>query len=441
MTFSMYTLGCKLNQCESEAIADAFTKEGFMLAESGAPADIYIINTCTVTGKAEQKARRMIRKYASEPQRPIVITTGCYAQMDGESLAALDERVVVIPLDKKSALLHLPAFLASHAISGTDALEAVRSFAHMDVSSDAFDYKAISFSFHSRAFLKIQDGCDNLCAYCRVTLARGDAVSLDVDEVITRCKALEHQGYPEIVLTGVNITAYNSRGVTLGALVQRLLDELGSSMRVRLSSLEPDRLDDSLLSSIADPRVQSHFHLPIQSASDNVLVRCNRHYDVTVVSEAITQLRKIKNDPFIAADLITGLPGEDTADFEATVKFVKDHDLSQLHVFPFSPRPQTALFAAKDRVPESVRDERAKVLRDLSVIHYRRYIKRQLGKEVEVILEKHHKDMWHGLTGNYIKVQCIDVPEPSHGGMQYIARLEQSAMSGLPIARILSPVM
>ena len=186
-----------------------------MLAESGAPADIYIINTCTVTGKAEQKARRMIRKYASEPQRPIVITTGCYAQMDGESLAALDERVVVIPLDKKSALLHLPAFLASHAISGTDALEAVRSFAHMDVSSDAFDYKAISFSFHSRAFLKIQDGCDNLCAYCRVTLARGDAVSLDVDEVITRCKALEHQGYPEIVLTGVNINRLQRRGVTL----------------------------------------------------------------------------------------------------------------------------------------------------------------------------------------------------------------------------------
>ena len=173
MTIVVYTLGCKLNQCESEAVAAAFVQEGFTVGNSSDTADLYIVNTCTVTSKAEQKARRMIRKFATESQHPVVIVTGCYAQLEREALERLSDRVVVLSLDRKSSLLRLPAFMARHAINLANPFEAIRSFVieseHED-SRNVFDYDAVTFSYHSRAFLKIQDGCDNACAYCRTRI-------------------------------------------------------------------------------------------------------------------------------------------------------------------------------------------------------------------------------------------------------------------------------
>ncbi|MDD3997829.1 MAG: tRNA (N(6)-L-threonylcarbamoyladenosine(37)-C(2))-methylthiotransferase MtaB [Sphaerochaetaceae bacterium] len=438
MTIVVYTLGCKLNQCESEAVAAAFVQEGFTVGNSSDTADLYIVNTCTVTSKAEQKARRMIRKFAIESQHPVVIVTGCYAQLEREALERLSDRVVVLSLDRKSSLLRLPAFMARHAINLADPFEAIRSFvieSEHEGSRNVFDYDAVTFSYHSRAFLKIQDGCDNACAYCRVTIARGDAVSLDIDEVIERALSIERRGYKEIVLTGVNITAYSSNGQSLGFLVRRLLQELCSEMRIRLSSLEPDRLDDELIGVLADRRIQPHFHIPVQSASDIVLARCRRHYDEQRLRASIEALRNIKGDPFIAADIITGLPGETDAEFEKTVAFVKDLNLSQLHVFPFSPRPLTELFDAYDRVPESIRDQRAQILRSLSSMQLQHYVGRQIGTKVEVMLEQTHASVWSGLTGNYLKVRCLDLPGNASSGMRFTAVLEYDAERNLPFVR------
>jgi len=438
MTVSVYTLGCKLNQCESEAIADAFAAEGFSVVAGDALADLYIVNTCTVTSKAEQKARRMIRKYATEGQRPTVVVTGCYAQMERSAIEALAERVVVVSLDRKSSLLGLPAFLGTRLVAGIDVLEAVRSYAAQHESGgerDAFAYDAATFSYHSRAFLKIQDGCDNTCAYCRVTLARGAAVSLAADEVVQRALALEAQGYPEIVLTGVNITAYNAAGIGLGALLQRLCVAMGPTMRLRLSSLEPDRLDDELLAAVADSRIQPHFHIPVQSASDVVLDRCNRHYTAAMLAEAIAHVRRVKNDPFIAADIITGLPGETDLEFEQTFDFIKQHDIAQLHVFPYSPRPGTAMFHAIDRVPESVRDARAQRLRNLSAVQTQRYVQRQIGTTCEVMLEEHSGGQWFGLTGNYLRVRCLGVPPAAVSGMRATVTLEEGGPRSVPFVR------
>ncbi len=436
MNICVYTLGCRLNQCESEAIADAFAKRGFAIVPDGEPADLYIVNTCTVTSKAEQKARRMIRKYACEPQAPTVVVTGCYAQLDSDELAALDGRVVVIPLDRKANMLDLPGYVSARLLEGFSLLEACRAFAGLDgealaslhvgasvVNDDPtsseispFDYDAATFSYHCRAYLKIQDGCDNSCAFCRVHVARGAAVSLDSPEVIRRALALERQGFHEIVLTGVNLTMYDHRGEGLGGLLRQLLAVLGTDIRIRLSSLEPDHVDDLLLEQLADFRMQPHFHVPVQSASDIVLARVNRRYSVEHLSYVIERMRQVKDDPFIAADVITGLPAEGDAEFHDTYEFFVKNQFAQMHVFPFSPRPDTPLFHAKDRVPESVRDERAATLRTLSNRLHDDYVRRQRGRRLEVILEQRKKGTWYGLTGNYLKVRVLDVPPQAVAG-------------------------
>ncbi len=412
MRVVIYTLGCKLNQCESEAIAAAFQEEGFTVVPPKEVADLYIINTCTVTSKAEQKARRMIRKFAQQGGEPTLLITGCYAQLEAKELQQIAPRVVVISLDDKPSLLALPPYLAASHIGQIDLYDALKEFASSDRGSSKtpFDYEATSFTYHSRGFLKIQDGCDNSCGFCRVSIARGEARSLESQEVVRRTLELEAQGFHEVVLTGVNISAYQDGDVELSQLLSNLLKVTGSDTRIRLSSLEPDRLSDRLIEECGNPKVQSHFHLPLQSGSEAVLERVNRYHNLTEVEKMIAKLRQVKEDPFIAADVITGLPGEDEAEFERALDFYRRNEFSQFHVFPFSPRPQTLLYEAKDRVTEGVRDERAKIVRDLSLVQYRRYKSRQIGRSLEAIVEQKRGKQWFGLTGNYLKVALKELP-------------------------------
>ncbi len=411
MNVRIYTLGCKLNQCESEAIADAFAHQGFELTQRDEESDIYIINTCTVTTKAEQKARRMIRLYNRMNPRAAIVITGCYAQMEKELLEMLSDRVVVISLDDKPKLLTLPEHLSKRLIADFDLVEAIRdSFTAVETDSTSFDYDAASFSYHSRAFLKIQDGCDNSCAYCRVTIARGDSRSLSHQEVLERMLALVSSGYREIVLTGVNISAYRDGQMGLDHLLEFLLANLDESVRIRLSSLEPDFFSPLFYEVLKDPRIQPHFHLPIQSLSDRVLERVDRHYTRDVVADVVKNLNRVKESPFIAADIITGLPSEGDEEFEATCEGLKELALTQLHVFPFSPRPGTPLETASDKVPEYKRDERAQKLRSLSAVHLRRYMRDQVGRRVEVLLEKRKGGTLTGICGNYLKVEIQNAP-------------------------------
>lgn len=435
MRVYVYTLGCKLNQCESEAIADAFTHEGFSLVDSGETADIYIVNTCTVTSKAEQKARRMIRKFLHDNGDGVVITTGCYAQMESGLLSSLGERVVVIPLESKPKLLHLPSLLQKRLIASVDLLDAVRSALDDEKDSiSSFDYDAVSFSLHSRSFLKVQDGCDNSCGYCRVTIARGKSVSLAMDEVITRALSLQDSGYKEIVLTGVNLSAYEDKDKHLEHLLERLVAVLHPHVRIRLSSLEPDSFTEGLYEILKSDQIQPHFHLPLQSLCDSVLDRVDRHYHHDTVFECVERLREVKDDPFIAADMITGLPGEYDREFEESFNRLKELEITQLHVFPFSPRPQTPLWGAKDRSPEYVRDQRASRLRSLSAVHYRRYIDRHIGKSVQVLLEKESRQQLHGICENYLKVIVTQAPPDIGRGALIRARIDHRESDGQLIA-------
>lgn len=397
MNVYIYTLGCRLNQAESEAIADSFSRNGYTLS-SPEEADLVIVNSCTVTQKAEQKARRMIRLFARNAE---VIVTGCYAAVNPDEIKALSEKVTVFSLREKASLLTLPEHIADGVHAGLSLHEAIDSFTCR--SSDPFAFDASSFQYHSRAYLKIQDGCDNHCGYCRTTIARGAAVSLPSDEVVERALKLEREGFHEIMLTGVNLTMYDHDGEGLGGLVEKLLAAVGSGMRFRLSSMEPDHVDDRLLDTLSDFRMQPHFHIPIQSASDKVLSIAGRRYSISHVDYIISRMRKAKDDPFIACDVIAGLPGEGDREFMETYDFLSSHDFAAMHVFPYSPRPGTPLFGAKDRPAERIRDERAEKLRELSAAQSRKYLMRQLGKNVEVLAEEDGT----GTTGNYLKGKIL----------------------------------
>lgn len=393
MNVYIYTLGCRLNQAESEAIAERFQKNGFVLSPWN-EADLVIVNSCTVTAKAEQKARRMIRKFA---ERSEVIVTGCYAELESDEVRSLSGKVTVFSLKEKASLLSLPSHLAAAISSGMSLKEAIGTFTER--CTDLFAFDASSFQYHSRAYLKIQDGCDNCCGYCRTTVARGPSVSLSPDAVVRRALDIEARGFHEIMLTGVNLTMYDHDGEGLGGLIEKLLGALGSGMRLRLSSMEPDHVDDRLLDTLADHRMQPHFHIPIQSASEKVLAIASRRYSIDHVEHIIERMRNAKDDPFIACDVIAGLPSEGNKEFMETYDFLERNDFSAMHVFPYSPRPGTPLYGMKNRAEERVRDERAEILRNLSAVHSRRYLERQKGKKIEILVENGSE----GTTGNYLK--------------------------------------
>ena len=393
MNVYIYTLGCRLNQAESEAVAERFQNAGFTLS-SWSSADIVIVNSCTVTAKAEQKARRMIRRFA---ERSEVIVTGCYAELEKDEVLSLSDKVTVFSLKEKASLLSLPEHIRTALSAGMSAHEAIVSFTER--SDDLFAFDASSFQYHSRAYLKVQDGCDNSCGYCRTTIARGPAVSLPAEEAVRRALEIEAKGFHEIMLTGVNLTMYDHDGEGLGGLVEKLLDALGDGMRLRLSSMEPDHVDERLLDTLSDHRMQPHFHIPIQSASAKVLERASRRYSIEHVEHIIERMREAKDDPFIACDVIAGLPGEGDREFMETYDFLDRNGFAAMHVFPYSPRPGTPLYGARDRAEERVRDERAEKLRALSARHSQEYIKRQMGKRLEILVENGSE----GTTGNYLK--------------------------------------
>jgi threonylcarbamoyladenosine tRNA methylthiotransferase MtaB len=420
---ALYTLGCKLNQLESESIADAFRKEGFLVVplweDAPEKPDILVINTCTVTSHSEQKARRAIRKALRDYPESALIVTGCYAQLDAEALSALDDRegpagkrLFVIPGENKDYILDLPRFLAGNGSPGIPVKDLVRDFAALVPgggceSAGSFRFSPADFSFHSRAFLKIQDGCDNRCAYCRVSIARGKSRSLGAKEVLAGLKALEEKGYGEAVLTGVNISQYRDpQKRDLGGLLEYLLKET-ASIRLRLSSIEPGLFDPRFIRAVSHERVQPHFHLSLQSASAPVLARMGRSYTPAEAGEGLGLLRAAKNDPFLACDIIAGFPGENQGEFEKTFEFCRKAGFAWIHAFPFSRRPGTAAWNFTDLVSEQEADLRVERLGELALEGRKRYVRRWLGKETEVIPEEAQgkiSGFAAGVSANYLKI-------------------------------------
>ncbi len=443
------TLGCKLNQIETESLAHAFVEAGFRVsgAETAAsaetvkpdegalagvsPADdasrasgtapafrpveqpsLCVVNTCTVTGKAEQKARRLIRNLLSSHPNAPVLVTGCYAEVESAAIAAISPRVCVFPGSRKGELANLPAWISHFHLLHPEAryLAAVESFCDMHRSSPAnasettFRLATDDFLFHSRASIKIQDGCNNHCTYCRIRLARGKAVSLPAEDVIAQIRRIEDAGWSEVVLTGVNLSQYRADG-DFADLLRRILAET-RSVALRISSLYPERVDEAMLEPLSDPRVRPHFHLSVQSGSERVLKAMRRPYTAETVYRAVERLRSVKNDPFLACDIITGFPGETDEDFEDTYRMCRDLAFAGIHAFPFSARPGTEAWSMKPKVPERVAGERVARLSKLAESAHEAYEAGWLDKPLRAIVERGLDGGWEkALTENYLAVR------------------------------------
>ena len=382
------TFGCKLNQLETEALAASFRDAGAELSPFSGPAEVYVVNTCTVTGKAEQKARREIRKALRTNPGAVVLVTGCWAELGAGEVSALGPRTVTIPGGRKDDVGLLAADLAEAWEKGLDLAEtALRGRdARAGRKHDPFSFRPESFLLHSRASLKVQDGCDNRCAYCRVCLARGPSRSLAPGRVVDRARSLAERGARELILTGVNLSQYRSGGLSMAGLLKLLARET-EGVSFRLSSWEPDRVDEEFLAAFALPRVRSHLHLAVQSGCDATLARMGRGYRSESVRRAVRDLRSAKGDPFLGADLIAGFPGETEAEFRSTYDLAADLDFAWIHAFPFSPRPGTKAFGMRPRVPERVAGERVEALLDLGRRGRGAYTVRAVGRLTRAILE------------------------------------------------------
>jgi threonylcarbamoyladenosine tRNA methylthiotransferase MtaB len=417
-TFAIQTLGCKLNQLESEAIAEAFKKAGFVIAPWEKGADIMALNTCTVTSKAEQKARRIIRAAMRQCPGARFIVTGCYARLDGAIVPGVE-------VMSKTALLALPEKLTRDNAGWSGQCEAPGT-------ADSFSFNAQNFSFHSRAFLKIQDGCDNRCAYCRVCLARGPSRSLDPGLALERLQALEAGGYNEAVLTGVNLNQYQAAGKGLAGLLETLLAGTGR-IALRLSSLEPDEITEELITVLADKRIRPHFHLSFQSASPAVLARMRRSPDAAALGRIIRAFRQVKDDPFLACDVISGFPGESEADFQMTLDFCREAGFAWIHAFPYSPRPGTEAYGFHDHVPEREAVKRVGLLSELAREGRAAYIRRWEGRLVDAVVEEDGAGLF-GLSENYLRL-CFTPME----GAAAEPRLKPGSLTRCRIGKALFP--
>jgi len=473
------TLGCKLNQIETESLAHAFRETGFLVDSDpvyrpvgiesattatdddsviaanpvyrpvGIEPSLYILNTCTVTGKAEQKARRIIRLMLRANPEATVLVTGCYAEVEQAAIAAIDPRIVVFPGSRKGALADLPSYLArKHEQNPLMPLgDAIRDFSLMKIgqsdepdtqarsaqatSSDAikpsisetFRLSTDDFLFHSRASIKIQDGCSNRCSYCRIRLARGKAVSLDSGEVIARVQKIEDAGWGEVTLSGVNLSQYRSRDGDFADLLARLLAET-SRIAIRVSSLYPERVDDAILPMLAHNRILPHFHLSVQSGSDRILAAMRRPYKAEAVLRAVERLRSIKENPFIACDIIAGFPGETDDDFAETLSLCAKANFAWIHAFPFSPRPGTEAWDMRPRIPERVAGERVAILTELAEKNHRAYADFWVGRVIPAIAEQGTEGAAiTAVTDNYLSVTLSADAGPIPRGKRIRVRL------------------
>jgi len=407
LSVSIQTLGCKLNQLESEAITDAFLRSGFV-TDTKDPS-VIVINTCTVTSKADQKARRVIRKALRDYPDSCVIVTGCYAQLNSQDIYKLETgnsgRLFVFKGMDKVSVLELPRYLSEKK----DIALSLKTLREKEISGErligAFQFSPEQFSSHTRSFLKIQDGCDKHCTYCKIRLARGPSVSLDADEVLARLRILE-KTHGEAVLTGVNICQYNDEKTApnLGLLLEHLLAGT-EKIALRLSSLAPESIDENFAQILSHKRIRPHFHLSIQSGSKKILEKMGRSYDAPVVEKAVSLLRCAKDDPFLACDIITGFPGETNAEFEETFRLCKKLDFAWIHAFPYSKRPGTPALNFTGTVHEAEVTKRVQSLTNLANQGKADYTRRWLGREVEVLVEKGDgSGFCRGISENYLKL-------------------------------------
>ena len=388
MKFCVHTLGCKVNQSETRELENILAARGHTLAEPGQGCDVCVINTCAVTDESARKSRQAIRRIKKLESRALVAVCGCLSALEPAAIAELGADIVGGPGDKSELVQKIES-----AVRDSDGAQ----------TTD----KGQSPGAKTRALLKIQDGCDNFCAYCVIPFARGRSQSVPIEHAVEQAKRFSDDGVKEIVVTGIEIASYHDEKSGL-----RLVDAIcavGGAVpetRLRIGSLDPCAVNENFCAGLVGVNVCDHFHLSLQSGCDDTLRRMKRKYDVAAVQGAIAMLRERFPNCGITADLITGFPGETDDEFEKTLEFIRSAKFSDMHIFPFSPRRGTAAFDMPGGVNKAVRRERAQEAMRVARRNALKFKLSQIGKTVEVLFERERNGFWAGHSGNYLEV-CV----------------------------------
>ncbi|MEZ3590608.1 MAG: tRNA (N(6)-L-threonylcarbamoyladenosine(37)-C(2))-methylthiotransferase MtaB [Muribaculaceae bacterium] len=406
-TALFHTLGCKLNFAETSTVARLFAEKGIRRVQAGETPDICVVNTCSVTDLADKKCRQAIRSLIKKYPDAVVMVTGCYAQLKGEEIAAIPGVDIVAGTDRKLLLgEYLDEWMAGH-----------QPRTLITPTKDIRDFSpSCSRGDRTRYFLKVQDGCDYYCSYCTIPMARGRSRSGTIADIVAQAEAVAAEGGKEIVLTGVNIGDFGKgRDDTFFDLIKRL-DMVEGIERYRISSIEPNLLTDDIIDWVASSRrFMPHFHIPLQSGSDEVLRLMRRHYDTALFRSKIERIRHVMPDAFIGVDLIVGARGETEVLFEESRQFIDSLDISRLHVFTYSERPGTRALSIGHSVPKEEKHRRTRLMLALSERKLHDFSSRFVGTTRPVLLEHPRRGRpMSGFTDNYLKVEVERRPELSN---------------------------
>jgi threonylcarbamoyladenosine tRNA methylthiotransferase MtaB len=407
---AFYTLGCKLNFSETSTIARNFQDEGFDRVDFEEVADMYVINTCSVTENADKQFKQIVKKAMKLNDKAFVAAVGCYAQLKPEELAAVDGVDLVLGATEKFKITDYINDLSKNDMGEVHSCE---------IEEADFYVGSYSIGDRTRAFLKVQDGCDYKCTYCTIPLARGISRSDDLQNVLKNASDISKQGIKEIVLTGVNIGDYgkgefgNKKHEHTFLDLVKALDKVEGIERLRISSIEPNLLKNETIDFVSKSRTfVPHFHIPLQSGSNEILGKMKRRYQREVYTDRVANIRQVMPHACIGVDVIVGFPGETDEHFLETYNFLNEMDISYLHVFTYSERDNTEAATMEGVVPMNVRNKRSKMLRGLSVKKRRAFYENQLGTNRTVLFESENKEGYiHGFTENYVKVKTPWNPE------------------------------
>ena len=401
---ALHTLGCKLNYSETSAMERMLENDGFVKKDFAEEADVYVINTCSVTDNADKECRQLVRRIQRKAPQSTVVITGCYAQLKPEEIASIEGVDLVLgAAEKFNISTHLKEFTKgdSSKICSCD-IDEVNGF-----------HSSFSINNRTRTFLKVQDGCDYNCSFCTIPIARGKSRSNTIENILLEIKKIVDAGVKEIVLTGINLGDFGKDGngnKTRNNFYDLLnaIENSEGAERYRISSIEPNLLTDEIIKLVASSKkIMPHFHIPLQSGSNKILASMRRRYKREIYTEKISLIKNLMPHCGIGVDVITGFPGETDEDFNDTVHFLKSLDVSYFHVFTYSERDNTHALHIEPKVPVSIRNTRTKILRNLSYKKLQNFTLEHHGQTRKVLFEGLHKNgLMEGYTDNYIKVSA-----------------------------------
>jgi threonylcarbamoyladenosine tRNA methylthiotransferase MtaB len=399
---ALHTLGCKLNYSETSAMERLLENDGFVKKDFTEEADVYLINTCSVTENADRECRQLVRRIQRQAPQAMVVITGCYAQLKPKEIAAIDGVDLVLgAAEKFNITTHL-----QQLVKGDNA-----KICSCDIEEVNGFHSSFSINSRTRTFLKVQDGCDYNCSFCTIPMARGKSRGNSIENVLEEIKKIKDEGVKEIVLTGINLGDFgkddngNKTSDDFYSLLYAIEKNEGVE-RYRISSVEPNLLSNRIIELVAaSEKIMPHFHIPLQSGSNKILASMRRRYRKELYAEKISFIKKLIPHCCIGVDVITGFPGETDDDFNETVTFLKNMDLSYLHVFTYSERVNTYALNIKPVVPVNIRHSRTKILRNLSYKKLQEFMQNHVGETRKVLFESPNKNgMMEGYTDNYIKI-------------------------------------